>query len=67
MTTITPVLGEGAHPFWRWLAEAHGFAPGWNFNKVLIGADGTVLGTWGSQPNPMGPAITGAVEAALGL
>ena len=67
MTTITPVLGEGAHPFWRWLAEAHGFAPGWNFNKVLIGADGAVLGTWGSQPNPMGPAITGAVEAALGL
>ena len=67
MTVITPVLGEGAHPFWRWLAEEHGFAPGWNFNKVLIGADGEVLGTWGSQPNPMGPAITEAVEAALGL
>jgi glutathione peroxidase len=67
MTVITPVLGEGAHPFWRWLAEERGFAPGWNFNKVLIGADGAVLGTWGSQPNPMGEAITGAVEAALGL
>lgn len=66
MTVITPVLGDGAHPFWRWMAEEHGFAPGWNFNKVLIGADGAVLGTWGSQPNPMGAAITGAVEAALG-
>lgn len=66
MTVITPVLGTEAHPFWRWMAEEHGFAPGWNFNKVLIGADGAVLGTWGSQPNPMGAAITGAVEAALG-
>lgn len=67
MTVITPVLGEAAHPFWRWLAEAHGFAPGWNFNKVLIGADGAVLGTWGSRPNPMGGAITRAVEDALGM
>jgi glutathione peroxidase len=67
MTVITPVLGEGAHPFWRWLQEEHDFAPGWNFNKVLIGADGAVLGTWGAQPNPTGAAITGVVEAALGM
>jgi glutathione peroxidase len=67
MTVITHVRGEAAHPFYRWLAETEGFAPGWNFNKVLIGADGTVLGTWGSRPNPMGGAITGAVEAALGM
>lgn len=66
MTAITGVLGEGAHPFWRWLAEAHGFVPGWNFNKVLIGGDGRVLGTWGSAVRPTGPAITAAVEAALG-
>jgi glutathione peroxidase len=66
MTGITPVLGEGAHPFYRWLAETQGFEPGWNFNKVLIGGDGAVLGIWGSNPNPMGASITGAVEAALG-
>jgi glutathione peroxidase len=67
MTVITQVRGEGAHPFWRWLAQEHGFAPGWNFNKVLIGADGAVLGTWGSRPDPMARAITGALEAALGM
>ncbi len=65
MTAITHVRGGDAHPFYQWLEETTGFEPGWNFNKVLIGADGTVLGTWGSQPNPMGASIVGAVEAAL--
>jgi glutathione peroxidase len=66
MTSITSVRGEGAHPFFAWLRETQGFAPQWNFNKVLIGANGQVLGTWGSEESPTGPAITGAVEAALG-
>ena len=65
MTTITHVTGSQAHPFYQWLATTQGFTPGWNFNKVLIGADGAVLGNWGSSPNPMGDAIKGAVEAAL--
>ena len=65
MTTITHVTGAQAHPFYQWLATTQGFTPGWNFNKVLIGADGAVLGNWGSSPNPMGDAIKTAVEAAL--
>ena len=65
MTSITPVTGEGAHPFFAWLRDTEGFEPRWNFNKVLIGADGTVLGTWGSGESPTGPEITGAIEAAL--
>lgn len=65
MTDITRVTGPGAHPFYRWLAEAQGFVPGWNCNKVLIGRGGEVLGTWGSVPRPTGRAILGAVQAAL--
>ena len=65
MTTITPVTGEAAHPFFAWLRESHGFEPNWNFNKVLLGRDGAVLGTWGSRESPTGPEITGAIEAAL--
>ncbi|TNC47880.1 glutathione peroxidase [Rubellimicrobium rubrum] len=65
MTGITPVRGEGAHPFFAWLRDTQGFEPQWNFNKVLIGADGKVLGSWGSGEAPTGPAITQAVEAAL--
>lgn len=64
MTTITPVLGEGAHPVYAGLA-AQGFVPAWNFNKALV-EDGLLLAAWGSRPRPDGPAITRAVEAALG-
>ena len=65
MTVISHVRGEEALPFFRWLAETEGFVPAWNFNKVLVGADGAVLGTWGSGEAPTGGAIRGAVEAAL--
>jgi glutathione peroxidase len=67
MAGITPVRGRAAHPFYRWLADTQGFVPRWNFNKVLIGPDRTVLGTWGSRDDPLGPQIVAAVEAALGL
>lgn len=67
MTTITQVTGEAAHPLYRWLADEHGFTPGWNFNKVLIGADGAVLGTWGSAARPDRGPVLRAVEGALGL
>lgn len=65
MTTITPVRGAGAHPLYRWLAEAHGIEPGWNFHKVLFGPDGTVLGHWGSTTRPTARPILRAIEAAL--
>jgi glutathione peroxidase len=66
MTDITPVTGPAAHPFYAWLRAETGWQPRWNFNKVLIGADGAVLGTWGAGADPMGAGIRGAVEAALG-
>ena len=65
MTTITHVRGPQAHPFYAWLAD-QGSAPGWNFNKALIDRDGDLAGFWSSPVAPMSPAITEAVEAALG-
>lgn len=65
MTDITPVRGAEAHPVYVWIKAETGFEPTWNFNKVLIGADGRILGTWGAAADPTGPAIRGAVEAAL--
>ena len=64
MTEITPVKGQAAHPFYHWLAEEHGFEPGWNFNKVLIGPDGEVLGTGGRRSAPSAREITGRIERA---
>jgi len=65
MAGITPVRGAEAHPFYAWLAREHGFVPNWNFNKVLLGPDGAVRGTWGSMVRPTARPIVQAVEAAL--
>jgi glutathione peroxidase len=65
MTTITPVTGGGAHPFYAMLRDSHGFEPEWNFNKVLIGPDGAVIDTWGSLTKPTAAAITDPIEALL--
>jgi len=65
MTTITPVRGPQAHPFYASLAAETGFAPSWNFNKVLIAPDGRVAGTWGSMTKPLTGAITRQIEALL--
>ena len=64
MTTITPVTGAEAHPFYKAL-EDQGFVPSWNFNKVLLDADGMVVDTWGPVAKPMSKQITGRIEALL--
>lgn len=65
MADITSVTGDTAHPFYREVRAATGFSPRWNFNKVLIGPDGSVVETWGSNTRPMSGAIIRAVEANL--
>jgi glutathione peroxidase len=65
MTDITPVTGAQAHPFYAWLAKDEGFVPGWNFNKVLLGAEGEVLGTWGSVTKPTSRAIVDKITPLL--
>lgn len=65
MTDITPVLGDQAHPFYAWLAQEQGFTPGWNFNKVLLGPKGEVLGTWGSLTRPDSSPILSRIEPLL--
>lgn len=61
------VVGEGAHPFFRWLAAELGEAgqPRWNFHKYLVGPEGALAGAWPSAVKPIDPAITGAIEALL--
>lgn len=66
MTDIQPVRGPQAHPFYKWVAAQSGFEPGWNFNKILIGTDGAILGTYGAPVKPMSGIITDAIDQALG-
>lgn len=65
MTEITHVKGPAAHPFFAWLRDTHGFTPGWNFNKVLIGPSGELIATWGSTTKPTARAITSKIEPLL--
>ncbi|WP_193142197.1 MULTISPECIES: glutathione peroxidase [unclassified Meridianimarinicoccus] len=65
MTDITHVRGQAAHPFYKWVAETAGFAPNWNFNKILLAPDGSVAATFGSRITPQSQAITGRIEAMI--
>lgn len=65
MTEITSVTGRDAHPFYAWVRQTHGFEPHWNFNKVLLGRDGAVLATFGSNARPLGRRMVAQIERAL--
>ena len=65
MTTITPIRGDAAHPFYKWLEAEAGFTPTWNFNKVLIAPDGSVAATFGSNARPMSKPVVEAITALL--
>ncbi|WP_299357961.1 glutathione peroxidase [uncultured Paracoccus sp.] len=65
MTDIIHVKSGDVHPFYRWLQDTVGHVPGWNFNKVLLGPDGQVVGTWGSTTAPGSDALRRAFEPLL--
>jgi glutathione peroxidase len=64
------VNGPGRHPVYQELttvADADGEAGDiqWNFEKFLVGPDGTVLGRFRPGTDPEDPAIVSAIEASL--
>ena len=65
MAGITHVRGADAAPFYAWVREQRRWEPNWNFNKVLIGRDGQIAGTFGSGDEPQGPKLSQAIEAEL--
>ena len=61
------VNGDNRHALYTQLASAPGF-PGkitWNFNKFLIGRDGTIIKWYDSKVTPDSAELTQAIEAAL--
>ena len=65
LAAISHVRGPQAVPFYAWVREARGWQPDWNFNKVLIGRDGDVAGTFGSGDEPQGSRLQQAIATAL--
>ena len=61
----TSVKGEQANPLFKTLTAKTGEAPGWNFNKYLVGRDGKVIAHYGSMTKPDGKDLQAAIESAL--
>jgi glutathione peroxidase len=71
MFSKTRVTGKDMHPLYRFLTEKgtnprFAGAISWNFNKFLVGRDGTILARFRSQDEPQSAELRAAVEAALG-
>ncbi len=64
------VNGDDRHPLYAELtqvadAEGHDGDIRWNFEKFLIGPDGTVQARFAPQTEPEDPQVTAAIESAL--
>jgi glutathione peroxidase len=71
MTEKIDVNGDGRHPIYAELTQtvdADGTAGDirWNFEKFLVGRDGSVIARFSPMVAPEDPALVAAIEAALG-
>ena len=67
MTDIVHVKGPAAHPYYKWVAEAHGglAVPRWNFHKHLVDADGRLVNWFVSTTGPSSLKLRRAIEKIL--
>jgi glutathione peroxidase len=65
MFSKSSVKGDEANPLFKRLIAKTGEAPGWNFNKYLVGRDGKVIAHFGSKVEPDSPELKQAIETAL--
>lgn len=65
MAATSAVKGDNANPVFRALSAASQ-APGWNFNKYLIPADGSGIRHFPASAEPRGGELEAAIREALG-
>jgi glutathione peroxidase len=67
MAGKTEVVGDRAHPFYRWARTQIGDSavPRWNFHKVLVGRDGRVIAAFPSGVTPTSEQLRTAITTAL--
>ena len=64
MTGLVEVTGPTMHPFYAW-AASQGFAPAWNFHKLLLDGDGRIVAQFDRFTEPDAPTLIAAIEALL--
>ena len=54
ITEKVNVIGNEAHPFYKWARKDYGIGaiPKWNFHKIIIGKNGKVVETFASFTKP---------------
>jgi glutathione peroxidase len=67
MTDIVHVKGPAAHPYYKWVAEAHGglAVPRWNFHKHLVDPDGRLVNWFVPTTGPSSSKLRRAIEKIL--
>jgi glutathione peroxidase len=67
LTEKINVLGENAHPFYKWAKQnyGNGAIPKWNFHKIIIGKDGKVADTFASITNPSSKKFINFIEEQI--
>jgi glutathione peroxidase len=71
MFSKVAVKGDGTAPLFAWLQgketnPSFGGPIKWNFNKFLVGKDGSVIGRFEPQVEPTSAEVKTAIEKALG-
>ena len=67
MTEKTDVIGNEAHPFYKWAKDNYGKSaiPKWNFHKIIIGKDGKVVTTFSSITRPSSKKFINTIEKLI--
>ncbi len=67
LADIVHVKGPEAHPYYKWVAEAHGglAVPRWNFHKHLIDVNGQLVDWFVSTTGPKSAKLLKAIERVL--
>ena len=67
MTEKIAVLGNSAHPFYKWAKDNYGIGaiPKWNFHKIIIGRNGKVSNTFASFTKPMSKKFLESIEKEI--
>jgi glutathione peroxidase len=67
MAGLSHVRGPDANAFYKWVRAHEDWEPDWNFNKVLIGRDGRIVGHFPSTEEPTGRVLSAEVSRQLSL
>ena len=67
MTEKMDVIGDDAHPFFKWAKKNHGRSaiPKWNFHKIIIGKNGKVADTFSSITKPSSKNFISLIEKEI--